>query len=216
MAILDVLGPVMVGPSSSHTLGALRIARFAYKFSGGIPDKVRFTLHGSFAETHKGHGTDKALLAGILGMRADNERIKDAYEIADKLGVKYEFTQDDLGDVHPNTVLIETWKGEKDYNVMGSSIGGGEIRIVRIKDVECNIGWEYNTLVLVTKDKPGAMARILKRITKNIANLYMRRVNAAENKAISIIEIDENLPKGDLKRVKECDYVYELFYIPRD
>jgi len=216
MAILEVLGPVMVGPSSSHTLGALRIARFAYKFSGGIPDKVRFTLHGSFAETHKGHGTDKALLAGILGMRADDERIKNAYEIADKLGVKYEFAQDDLGDVHPNTVLIETWKGEKNYNVMGSSIGGGNIRIIRIKDVECNIGWEYNTLVLVMKDKPGAMARILKRITKNIANLYMRRVNAAENRAIGIIETDENLPKEDLERVKECDYVYELFYIPRD
>ncbi len=216
MAILDVLGPVMVGPSSSHTLGALRIARFAYKFSGGIPEKVKFTLHGSFAETHKGHGTDKALLAGILGMRADDERIKDAYKIADKLGVEYEFAQDDLGDVHPNTVLIETWKGGKSYNVMGSSIGGGEIRIVRIRDVECDIDWEYNTLVLVMKDKPGAMAGILKRITKNIANLYMRRVNAAENRAIGIIEIDENLPKEDLKRVGECDYVYELFYIPRD
>jgi len=216
MAILDVLGPVMVGPSSSHTLGALRIARFAYKFSGGIPDKVRFTLHGSFAETHKGHGTDKALLAGILGMRADDERIKNAYEIADKLGVKYEFAQDDLGDVHPNTVLIETWRGEKEYRIMGSSIGGGKIRIFRIKDVECDIDWEYNTLVLVMRDTPGAMAKILKNITKNIANLYMRRVNAAENKAIGIIETDENLPKEDLRKVKDCEYVYELFYIPRD
>ena len=216
MAILDVLGPVMVGPSSSHTLGALRIARFAYKFSGGIPDKVRFTLHGSFAETHKGHGTDKALLAGILGMRADDERIKNAYEIADKLGVKYEFAQDDLGDVHPNTVLIETWRGEKEYRIMGSSIGGGKIRIIRIKDVECDIDWEYNTLVLVMRDTPGAMAKILKNITKNIANLYMRRINAAENKAIGIIETDENLPKEDLRKVKDCEYVYELFYIPRD
>ncbi len=216
MAILEVLGPVMVGPSSSHTLGALRIARFAYKFSGGIPEKVKFTLHGSFAETHKGHGTDKALLAGILGMRADDERIKDAYKIADKLGVEYEFAQDDLGDVHPNTVLIETWKGENEYSIMGSSIGGGKIRIVRIKDVECDIAWEYNTLVLVMKDKPGAMAKILERITKNIANLYMRRVNVAENKAISIIESDENLPNEDLKRMKDCDYVYKLFYIPRD
>jgi len=216
MAILEVLGPVMVGPSSSHTLGALRIARFAYKFSGGIPDKVRFTLHGSFAETHKGHGTDKALLAGILGMRADDERIKNAYEIADKLGVKYEFAQDDLGDVHPNTVLIETWRGEKEYGIMGSSIGGGKIRIIRIKDVECDIDWEYNTLVLVMRDTPGAMAKILKNITKNIANLYMRRVNAAENKAIGIIETDENLPKEDLRKVKDCEYVYELFYIPRD
>ncbi len=216
MAILDVLGPVMVGPSSSHTLGALRIARFAYKFSGGIPEEVRFTLHGSFAETLKGHGTDKALLAGILGMRPNDERIKDAYEIADKLGVKYEFAQEDLGEVHPNTVLIETWKGGKIYNVMGSSIGGGEIKIVRIKDVECDIAWEYNTLVLVMKDKVGVMSKILKNITRNIVNLYMRRVNAAENIAIGIIETDENLPKEDLKKVKECDYVYELFYIPRD
>ncbi len=216
MAILEVLGPVMVGPSSSHTLGALRIARFSYKFTRGIPQRVKFILHGSFAETHRGHGTDKALLAGILGMRPDDENIKNAYRIADKLGIKYEFSQDDLGDVHPNTVLIETERNGKMYRVMGSSVGGGEIRIVQINDVSCDIGWEYNTLVVVMKDLPGAMAHILKSISKNIANLYMRRVNVVENKALAIIEFDEKISKDDLKNLENCQYVYEFFYIPRD
>ncbi len=216
MSVIDILGPVMVGPSSSHTLGALRIARFAYKFIGGMPEDVHFILHGSFAESAMGHGTDKALLAGVLGMREDDENIKNACEIAKKVGVRYSIEYGDLGDVHPNTVLMEIKKGGKIYRIMGSSIGGGEIRIVRINDVDCNISWEYNTLVLVMKDIPGALAHILKTITKNITNLYMRRVNALEGKAITIIETDEVIPKKDLKNVADCEYVYELFYIRRD
>ncbi len=106
MSLLDVVGPVMVGPSSSHTLGALRIARFVYKFAGSTPDEVEFVLHGSFAETGSGHGTYRALLAGIMGMRPDDERIRNALEIAGKISLHYRFTVEDLGDVHPNTILV--------------------------------------------------------------------------------------------------------------
>lgn len=216
MAILDVVGPVMVGPSSSHTLGALRIARFAYIFAGGVPDEVRFILHGSFAETHMGHGTDKALLAGIMGMLPDDENIKRAHEIAKERGLKYEILDGDLGEVHPNTVLIEMKRGERECSIMGSSIGAGEIRIVRINDVECNIGWEYNTIVIAMMDVKGSLAEVLKSITKNIANLYMRRVNAMENRAVGIIELDEDLPPEDLERLRKNRYVFEAYYIPRD
>ncbi len=216
MSIREILGPVMVGPSSSHTLGALRIARFAYKFGGGVPDEVVFTLHGSFAETHRGHGTDRALIAGILGIKPDDERIKEALSIAKRKGLKYRIKDGDLGEVHPNTVLIYFKKDGKKYSIMGSSIGGGEIRIIKINDVNCGLEWEYNTVVITMKDVSGALAEVLRCIPQNIANLYMRRVNAVDKRAVALVEIDEPLSTYTFEKLKENRFVYEAYYIPRD
>ncbi len=216
MSLLDVMGPVMVGPSSSHTLGSLRIARFVYKFIGGIPSRVRFVLHGSFAETWRGHGTDKALLAGIMGMSPQDERIRDAQEIAARSSLKYSFEFDDLGEVHANTVLIEAWRNGKKYRIMGSSIGGGEIRIVEINGVSCNISWEYHTLVVVIRDVPGSLERILREMSVNITNLYLRRISAVERLATAIIETDDEVPEEDRVKMRENKCVIECYYIGRD
>lgn len=212
MGLLEVSGPVMTGPSSSHTLGALRIARFVYKLMG-IPDSAVFTLHGSFALTYKGHGTDRALLAGIIGLKADDPRVKDAYRLAKDVGLKYEFEFADLGDVHPNTVLIKAHKGDLYNEVEGSSIGGGAIRITKINGVECSLAGDYPALVVVNKDRPGALKRILDCINVNIANVYLRRVNALEGIALTIIEIDENPSEEVLECIRTLKNVIEVYAV---
>ncbi|MGQ9856950.1 MAG: L-serine ammonia-lyase, iron-sulfur-dependent subunit beta [Fervidobacterium sp.] len=199
MGLIEVSGPVMTGPSSSHTLGALKIARFIYKLMG-TPDSVVFTLHGSFALTYKGHGTDRALLAGIMGIKPDDPKVKDAYKIAEENGLKFEFEFADLGDVHPNTVLIKAKKGEIYNEVEGSSIGGGAIRITKINGVDCSLEGNLPALVVVNKDRPGALKSILDCLDVNIANVYLRRINALQGIALTIIELDEN-PKAE---VVEC------------
>jgi len=214
MAILDVLGPVMVGPSSSHTLGAMRIARFAYAMIGKKPKKVEFFLHGSFAETFKGHGTDRALLSGIMGLAYDDARIKDAFALADQLGIEYSFDATNLGNVHPNTVEIKVQSDDCVHEVEGSSVGGGAIRIIKINGVECDLGWGYDTLIVVNKDEPYALSRILGAVNANIANLYLRRVSVLEAKALTIIELDSNIER--LQDLSKIDCVLEYYFVPKD
>lgn len=212
MGLLEVSGPVMIGPSSSHTLGALRIARFVYKLMG-IPKSVVFVLHGSFALTYKGHGTDRALLAGILGLKPDDPKVKDAYKLAEQVGLRFEFEFADLGDVHPNTVLIKAQKGNLYNEVEGSSIGGGAIRITKINGVECSLAGDYPALVIVNKDKPGALKGILDCISVNIANVYLRRVNALEGIALTIIELDENPSDDVLECIRTLKNVIEVYAV---
>lgn len=210
MGLLEVSGPVMIGPSSSHTLGALKISRFVYKLMG-VPSKVIFTLHGSFAMTYKGHGTDRALLAGIIGLRADDPNVKNAYIIAQQKKLTYSFEFEDLGDVHPNTVLVKAWKGDLYNEIEGSSIGGGAIRITKINGVECMLTGEYPTFIITNKDRPGALKNILNCVKQNVANVYLRRVNILQGIAVSIIELDENPDKNSIKCLKELDCVIEMY-----
>jgi len=214
MNLLKVVGPVMVGPSSSHTLGALRIAQFVYELIGGIPNEVTFILHESFSKTHRGHGTDRALLAGILGLKQDDPNIKNAYDIAKSKELKYSFIVEDLGDVHPNTVRIKVFKDGIPHEIEGSSIGGGDIKITFIDSVSCELSWDYDTLVIVNKDAPSALKSILDVIKVNVANLYLRRINLLQEKAITIIELDE--PIENIEEIKKSPYVYECYFIRRD
>lgn len=212
MGLLEVAGPVMVGPSSSHTLGALKIARFVYKLMG-IPHEVTFVLHGSFALTYKGHGTDRALLAGILGLKPDDPMVKEAFGIAKEHGLAYHFEISDLGDVHPNTVLIKAKRNGTYNEVRGSSIGGGTIKINQINGVDCDLTGELPTLVILNKDLPGALKGILECITYNIANVYLRRVNALEGLALTIIELDSNVDDETVERLRNNKYVLEIYNV---
>ncbi|ABR30206.1 serine dehydratase [Thermosipho melanesiensis] len=214
MSILKVLGPIMVGPSSSHTLGAIKIARFVHKLIGGIPEEVQFLLHGSFSKTYRGHGTDRALLAGIMGLQQDDPKIKNAFEIAKEKNLKYSFKVTDLGDVHPNTVRIKCTKDGISHEIEGSSIGGGNILITSIDSVPCNLSWDFDTLVIVNKDVPKALEKILETIKVNVANLYLRRINALLERALTIIELDE--PIENLAEIKKLSWVYECYFVRRD
>jgi len=133
-SVFDIVGPNMIGPSSSHTAGAARLGKTASKIAGKPVKEVKFLLHGSFAETYKGHGTDKAIVGGILGFQPDDARIKESFELAEQAGVKFEFIKTDLGDnVHPNTVKIEmVLEDGSKSTVMGASIGGGNIKLTEM------------------------------------------------------------------------------------
>jgi L-serine dehydratase len=196
-SIFDVIGHVMVGPSSSHTAGACQIAYVAQILFGKKPSIVRIGLHGSFAETYKGHGTDKAILGGLLGFNPEDERIKNAFEIANKEGLAYEFELIDLGtEYHPNSVMIEMRDGNDKMTVIGSSIGGGNIIIKEVDGLEAGFGGEPNTLVILNQDKIGALVNIantLKGYGLNIGSMKISR-NLKKKIALTWLEADSTIP----------------------
>jgi len=214
VAIKDILGPMMIGPSSSHTLGAERIGRFVYGLMAGCPDRCSFHLHHSFCKTGKGHGTHKALVAGAIGLSESDPQIRNAFILAKARGLSWEFSEQDLGEVHPNTVRVESWKGSIFHEVVASSTGGGMIRVVRINGVDCDLSGEYPAILLINKDTRKALARILEQVGVNVANLYLRRVNKLSAKALTIIELDEEMPFSNLFALKSLDVVEEAFYVP--
>ncbi len=215
MGLLEVSGPVMIGPSSSHTLGALKIARFAYKFSG-VPDEVLFALHGSFASTYRGHGTDRALVAGILGIKADSEEVRRAFEIAKERNLNYQFVIEDLGDVHPNTVAIRMKKNGIENEIIGASIGGGAISITAINGIPTALSGDFPTLVVLNKDIPGALESVIRNVSVNIANMYLRRINVLKGEALTIIELDEDISQEEIDLLKSLPAVKELYFVRSD
>ena len=195
MGVFDILGPIMIGPSSSHTAGAARLGRMAMTILGEKPTAVTITLYGSFARTYRGHGTDKALIAGLLGFEADDSRISDAPVLAAEAGLKVEFkTATDERDIHPNTAEF-SMVGEtgKKVRVVGASIGGGRIVVNRIDDYEVEITGEYHTLVIIHRDIPGIIAlltHLLAQQSVNIANMRASRKQKGTD-ALMIIETDQ-------------------------
>ncbi len=216
-SLFDIVGPDMIGPSSSHTAGAAKISFMAGRIFGLRIVKVVFELHGSFAKTYMGHGTDKALLAGVLGIRHNDERLRDAYEIAEGI-MEYEFIKCDLGDVHPNTVRI-TMTGDSGETgvVQGSSIGGGNAVITKINDVDVEIDGTHDTLITVHEDRPGMIAKqsaVLSEENINIAFMKVFRENKGQN-AIMVLETDERITKASLDAMKAVDGVIKTTYIPK-
>ena len=201
-SIFDVIGHIMVGPSSSHTAGACLIAYVARELFGTQPTSVKIGLHGSFAETHRGHGTDIAILGGLLGFKPEDERIKDAFEIANKNGLKYTFEMIDLGpEYHPNSVSIEMIDNSDKMTVIGSSIGGGNIIIVEVNGLEAGFGGEPNTLVIFNQDKIGALVNIANTLSKfnlNIGGMKISR-NPKKKIALTWLEMDSEISEEVVK-----------------
>ena len=178
ISVLDVLGPNMIGPSSSHTAGAAVIAYLAQKMIAPPLKQVEFTLYGSFAKTYRGHGTDRALLGGIMGFSTDDTRIRDSFRIAGERGLSYCFTPNETEtEVHPNTVDIrmENTAGRV-MTVRGESLGGGKVRIVRINGVKVDFTGEYSAVIVVHQDKPGVAAHITKVISDRNVNIAFMRL----------------------------------------
>lgn len=199
--IFDIMGPIMVGPSSSHTAGAARLALVARKLSmmkQGPLSAVTFFLHGSFADTYKGHGTDKALLAGILGFNPDDPRLCESYRLAEEAGLKFSFQPKDLGEVHPNTVMFLLESSGKTMTVTGSSIGGGNVIITEIDGLETAFTGEKPLLITKHKDAPGVVSRITALLYQrqiNIGNMRVKRSDDPEGAASMYLELDQ--PAGD-------------------
>lgn len=216
MSLLDVIGPVMVGPSSSHTAGACRLALLARRALSGQPLKARFTLHGSFAKTARGHGTDLALVAGTLGAFPDDAMIPRAFEAAAEAGLAYEFHTADLGDVHPNTVRIEL-QGEDDaLTVVGSSLGGGLVKIFEVNGFRIDFSGAQHTLLIQHHDTPGVIATVARVIADDLVNIAAlvcaRRKRGGE--AMMSVEIDRPLSPAAFAYLAQLRYVSWMRQLP--
>lgn len=201
IGLFDVIGPVMIGPSSSHTSGAASIAWMARQIFSGTPVKVDFTLYGSFADTYKGHGTDRALVGGILGYRSNDVRIRNSFEHAKEAGMLVSFTVDRDTEVsHPNTVdiLMENEEGHK-LLVRGESLGGGRVRITRMNNIRVEFTGEYSTLIVGHRDESGTVAFITSRLANHQLNIaYMKMFRESKERggnAFTVIESDDFLPE---------------------
>lgn len=213
MNIFDVLGPVMIGPSSSHTAGAVRISRTAVKMLDDRPVKADIGLYGSFAMTGRGHGTDAALIAGLLGMKPDDERIPDSFEIAKKQGLDFSFHEITLRNAHPNSANLKL-VGEhgRTLDVTGESIGGGRINIRSIDGITVNFSGDMNTLIVHDKDKPGSASAICSALTQrhiNIATIQLYR-DIKGGKAVMVCECDEPIPEDIRTWLMSIDQILKV------
>jgi L-serine dehydratase len=210
VSLLDIIGPVMVGPSSSHTAGACRIALLARALVGGTPQKALVELHGSFAKTGAGHGTDRALVGGLLGFAPDDERLRDSLEHALHAGVQVQFETVKLrGAVHPNTARLTLEREGQRVVVTGSSLGGGRILVTELDGLPVEITGEYETLVVVAQDQPGTIAAITAALSRHHVNVASVRVSRHHKggEAIHIYELDEAVPPDGLTEVREIPAV---------
>lgn len=217
LSIFDVIGPNMIGPSSSHTAGAVSIALMARKMFPKPIQKVTFTLYGSFAKTYRGHGTDRALLGGILGFATDDERIRDAFAHAEAMGVEYHYIIDETTITnHPNTADIDiVGINGNTLSVRGESIGGGKMKIVRIDNIDVEFTGEYSTLIVHQQDKPGVVAHITQALSEqqvNIAFMRLFREKKGAN-AYTVVESDQNIPEEILDKIRTNPNVDNLMLI---
>lgn len=219
MDIFDILGPVMVGPSSSHTAGAVRIGRMARRLLGVPPKEAQILMHGSFAATGKGHGTDCALVAGLLGMEPDDMRIPDSFALAREEGLNFTIEGAEIQGAHPNTavLLVKGAHGEK-LTMQASSLGGGRIMIDKLDGMEVKCSCGCPTLVIYNLDQPGCVAKVTSHLFDqrvNIANMSLYR-NKKGGQAVMILELDQELPPSFLEWIKTLSGVERSIYIQQN
>jgi L-serine dehydratase len=218
VSLLDIIGPVMVGPSSSHTAGACRLGLIARALVGGTPDKARVELHGSFARTGTGHGTDRAIAGGLLGYQPDDVRLRDSLEAAEQAGLKISFENTKLrGDHHPNTTRITATREGRSAIMIGSSIGAGRIVVTAIDGFPVEVTGAYPTLVVVAHDEPGIVARLASALAEESINLATMRVSRRQKggDAIHIYELDSAPGPAALERIRALTAVKTLRVIDR-
>ena len=214
--LFDIISPVMIGPSSSHTAGAVRLGLLAKNIYKTTPKKVIFRLYNSYAHTGKGHGTEKGLLAGVLGLSVDDRRIKNIFESDIAKEIDYSFEYYDNFKYHPNAVEM-IFDGENKMFIAGESVGAGEVVIRKIDDFNVKLTGKYNTLILVYKDMPGMISQvtsILQSKNINIASLICDR-NAKGKEASMIISIDGNIDSSVVETVEEIPEVYFVSYVEK-
>ena len=215
MNIFDIVGPVMVGPSSSHTAGAVKIGYVSRKLLAEPVKKAEILLYGSFLATGKGHGTQKALVAGLLGMEPDDSRIPDSLNPAQEAGMEITFGEAALKDAHPNsTQLILTGEDGRQLEIIGESLGGSLINIASIDGLSANFSGEYPTLIVHNLDQPGHIAEVTSMLSHkavNIAEMQLYRSSRGGN-AVMIIECDQEIPQESVKWLSHLEGVVKVTY----
>ena len=209
MNVFDIIGPIMIGPSSSHTAGACRIGNFARIIFESLPSEVTLYFSGSFAKTYKGHGTDKAVVAGLLGFSASDERLRDSLKLANEMGMNVTIKCEELELAYPNTVRIvvnKTSRGEQNcmgelcepndiMEVIGSSVGGGNILITRVNDVPLELDGMYDTFIITHKDIPGMITKITEVLSNHSINVNGLKLSRSEKggEAVVVVQVDDSI-----------------------
>ena len=216
MNMLDIIGPAMVGPSSSHTAGAVRIGRIARKLMAEKIIEAKRLLHGSFLATGKGHGTDRALLAGLLGMDVDDERIRISFEVAGQEGLSFSFGSIMLTEAHRNSVkMFLTGESGKKLEIVASSVGGGRILVNEIDGLTANFSGDYPTLIVHNQDQPGHVAEVTSMLSHksvNIATMQLYR-DGRGGKAVMVVECDQEVPEEGIRWLEHAEGVLKVTYL---
>lgn len=216
MNLFDILGPVMVGPSSSHTAGAVRIGFVSRKLLQEKPVKAEIQLHGSFATTGLGHGTDRALVAGLLGMKPDDIRIPQSFTLAEKEGLFFSFRTVNLKDVHPNTAVLKlTGINGRELEVQAASIGGGRIMIQKLDGIQVNFSAEKPTLIVHNLDQPGHVAEVTSMLSHksvNVATMQLYR-DKRGGYAVMVLELDQEVPSESIHWLEHLEGIIKVTYI---
>lgn len=207
MTVFDIVGPIMIGPSSSHTAGAARIGRIAGTLLGSAAVEADILLHGSFAKTYKGHGTDKALIAGILGMLPDDPRIKNSPELAEQAGLKINITTGEIDGAHPNTACIALRDAQgREVTLQGASIGGGNLLVTNINGLAVEITGQYPTLIVLHRDAPGTIAAVTNCMGENGVNICNFHLSREEKGGTAVMTIEVDGKTGETLN----DYIKKL------
>lgn len=210
MQVFDIIGPVMIGPSSSHTAGACRLGRVARKILGDRPVRAQIGLCGSFAQTYRGHGTDRAIIAGILDLHTYDARLPNALELAHDEGLSYEFYLTSLPDAHPNTAILEL-TGERggQCRMVGASIGGGNIIVTNINGLDVQFTGQYNTLIVLHQDTPGVIAAVTNTMAYSGANIGNFRLSRPKKggQAVMTIEVDGDVSDAMISWLRQLPHI---------
>lgn len=216
-SVFDMIGPVMIGPSSSHTAGVVRIARTAIRVLGGSPENAVITFYNSFARTYEGHGSDKAILGGLMDFKTDDPHIREAFDIIKERGIQYTFKSIGNASVyHPNTIKLVLTKGAKTIEVIGESLGGGLINIAEVDGFNANFTAQSHTLIIKAQDVAGAIAFISNIIAQeqtNIATMSVSR-KGKNDLACHVIEMDSGIRATTIDYLKTIPWIKDLIYIP--
>lgn len=216
MNLFDIIGPVMVGPSSSHTAGAVKIGRVCRKLLAEEVKDAKIYFHGSFQDTGKGHGTDRAVVAGLLGMAVDDPDIPNSFAIAERRGMTFQINGIDLGEAHPNSVKLNlTGVTGRTLEVIAASIGGGQIQICELDGLDANFSGDYPTLIVNNVDQPGhvtEVASMLAHKSINIATIKLYR-DSRGGKAVMVVECDQEVPRESIEWLEHLEGILKVTYL---
>lgn len=216
-SIFDMIGPIMIGPSSSHTAGVVRIARAAIAILGGIPEEAEITFYNSFARTYEGHGSDRAIIAGLLDFHTDDKRIKESLELAKEQGLKYKFKSiGNASTYHPNSIKLKLKKGERSIEVLGESKGGGIINIAEVNGFKADFTASSHTLIIYADDVKGSIAFIASVLANDQCNIGTMSVSrkGKHDLACLVIEMDSTIRDVTFTYLNSLNWVKEVIYVP--
>ena len=216
-SIFDMIGPVMIGPSSSHTAGVVRIAKAAIKVLGGVPEEAEIIFYNSFARTYEGHGSDRAILAGLMDFETDDKRIKESIDIASQSGLKYHFKSvGNASTLHPNSIRLNLKKGNKRIEVLGESRGGGIINIAEVNGFKADFSANLHTIIIFAADVKGSIAFIADVIAHDDCNIATMSVSrkGKNDLACQVIEMDSGIKPVTFEYLMSLSWIKEVIYIP--